>query len=103
MLNTFPLCITAAAGTELAGERHFDISLFDKMPQGLQPKAFSYDFSVNKKSLSQASLIRLTPIVKDSSLLPQSWTDLVSVPLWPSPVKGGCGSRAWAAVTNPTT
>jgi hypothetical protein len=49
MLNTSPLCLTAAAGTELAGEVSFDESLLNEREKGLQPKAFSDDFvALNK-------------------------------------------------------
>ena len=53
MLNTAPLCLTAAAGTELAGDLSFEKARLNEREKGLRPKAFSDDFvAFNKVPLT---------------------------------------------------
>jgi len=92
MLNTFSPCLTAAAGTEFARDFFVYFKLKKNKEQGFRHVAFTKNgFSLFRKYLKQKCLIRLLPIVKDSSLLLQNADGPFSVPLWPFSQKG----RLW--------
>ncbi len=117
MLNTLPLCLTAAAGTEFARDFLFDISTRVLAYNAKRSKAFSGNFPKKKYGLrqfafprnlfipylTQKCMIRLSPIVKYSSLLPLMRMGLVSVPLWPFPRSGRLWIFGLGFCTIPTT
>ena len=72
--NTRPSCITAAAGTELAGASSLSNVIILLNERDLQQKVHS--------SLTQHCWVRLSPIAQYSPLQPLLSLGRVSVPVW---------------------
>jgi len=92
LLNTFPLCLTAAAGTEFARDFIFYSSFLNKkINKGFDNLPSPYEWILWISYLLQKCSIKLSLIVKYSPLLPLMWMGRVAVPLWPIPQQG----RLW--------
>lgn len=79
MFNACTFCITAAAGTKLAGASSLNLIIILFSEKGLRPIEFHNLFEPTSPTRSR--WIRLSPIVQNSLLQAKS-LGLLSVPVW---------------------